>query len=42
MTREMTSNKTMVIKYGFGENINPTTRDECELSSGREKFKQVK
>jgi hypothetical protein len=30
-----------VIKDGFGENINPTTRDECELSSEGEKCKQV-
>jgi hypothetical protein len=30
-----------VIKDGFGENINPATRGECELSSEGEKCKQV-
>ena len=30
-----------VIEDGFGENINPATRDECELSSEGEKCKQV-
>jgi hypothetical protein len=31
-----------VVKDGFGENINPAARDECELSSGGEQCKQVK
>jgi hypothetical protein len=30
------------IKDGQGENINPATRNQCELSSGGEKCKQVR
>jgi hypothetical protein len=30
------------IKDGQGENINPATRDQCEMSSGGEKCKQIK
>jgi hypothetical protein len=31
-----------VIKDGQGQNINPATRDQCEMSSGGEKCKQIK